>query len=55
MTQSECIQKLIAKNKKIIVVSSGAIALGCIKMNYDKILKSRHPTDLAPQTDLCRF
>ena len=30
------VQKLIAKNKKIIVVSSGAIALGCIKMNYDK-------------------
>ena len=23
-------------NKKIIIVSSGAIALGCIKMNYNK-------------------
>ena len=24
------------KNKKIIIVSSGAIALGCKKMNYNK-------------------
>ncbi len=30
------VQKLISKNKKIIIVSSGAIALGCIKMNYNK-------------------
>ena len=30
------IQKLRSKNKKIIIVSSGAIALGCIKMNYNK-------------------
>jgi glutamate 5-kinase len=30
------IQKLKSKNKKIIIVSSGAIALGCIKMNYNK-------------------
>ena len=30
------IQKLISKNKKIIIVSSGAIALGCIKMKYNK-------------------
>ena len=30
------IQELISKNKKIIIVSSGAIALGCIKMNYNK-------------------
>ena len=29
------IQKLKTKNKKIIIVSSGAIALGCIKMNYN--------------------
>ena len=31
------IKKLKSKNKKIIIVSSGAIALGCKKMNYDKI------------------
>ena len=30
------IHKLKSKNKKIIIVSSGAIALGCIKMNYNK-------------------
>ncbi len=30
------IQKLRFKNKKIVIVSSGAIALGCIKMNYNK-------------------
>ena len=30
------IKKLKAKNKKIIIVSSGAIALGCKKMNYKK-------------------
>ena len=30
------IQKLKSKNKKIIIVSSGAIALGCIKMGYNK-------------------
>ena len=30
------VQELISKNKKIIIVSSGAIALGCIKMNYNK-------------------
>jgi len=30
------IKELKSKNKKIIVVSSGAIALGCKKMNYDK-------------------
>ncbi len=30
------IKYLISKNKKIIIVSSGAIALGCIKMNYNK-------------------
>ena len=30
------IQKLKNKNKKVIIVSSGAIALGCIKMNYNK-------------------
>ena len=28
------VQKLKFKNKKIIIVSSGAIALGCKKMNY---------------------
>ena len=31
------IQNLILKNKKIIIVSSGAIALGCKKMNYNKV------------------
>ena len=31
------ILKLKSKNKKIIIVSSGAIALGCKKMNYNKI------------------
>tara|TARA_B100000676_G_scaffold264214_1_gene276430 strand:+ start:1271 stop:2377 length:1107 start_codon:yes stop_codon:yes gene_type:complete len=30
------IKKLKTKNKKIIIVSSGAIALGCKKMNYKK-------------------
>ena len=30
------IHKLKSKNKKIIIVSSGAIALGCKKMNYKK-------------------
>ena len=30
------IQKLKSKNKKIIIVSSGAIALGCKKMDYNK-------------------
>ena len=30
------IRKLKSKNKKIIIVSSGAIALGCKKMNYSK-------------------
>ncbi len=30
------IKKLKSKNKKIIIVSSGAIALGCKKMNFDK-------------------
>ncbi len=30
------IQKLKNMNKKIIIVSSGAIALGCIKMNFNK-------------------
>ena len=30
------IQKLKSKDKKIIIVSSGAIALGCKKMNYNK-------------------
>ncbi len=31
------IKKLKLKGKKIIIVSSGAIALGCKKMNYNKI------------------
>ena len=30
------LRKLISKNKKIIIVSSGAIALGCKKMNIEK-------------------
>ena len=29
-------KNLRSKNKKIIIVSSGAIALGCKKMNYNK-------------------
>ncbi len=33
---AEDIYKLKSKNKKIIIVSSGAIALGCKKMNYNK-------------------
>ena len=31
------IRRLKSKNKKIIIVSSGAIALGCKKMNYNKL------------------
>tara|TARA_B100001093_G_scaffold209465_1_gene201167 strand:- start:5073 stop:6179 length:1107 start_codon:yes stop_codon:yes gene_type:complete len=31
------IKELRSKNKKVIIVSSGAIALGCKKMNYNKI------------------
>ena len=30
------IQKLKDKNQKIVIVSSGAIALGCKKMNFNK-------------------
>ena len=30
------IKNLRSSNKKIVIVSSGAIALGCKKMNYDK-------------------
>ena len=30
------IQKLKSNNQKVIIVSSGAIALGCIKMNFNK-------------------
>ena len=30
------VKKLKDKNKKVIIVSSGAIALGCIKMNFNK-------------------
>ena len=30
------IKNLKSKNKKVVIVSSGAIALGCIKMNYNK-------------------
>ncbi len=32
------VQKLKSKNKKIIIVSSGAIALGCKVMNYNKTI-----------------
>ena len=35
-TFAKDVQKLKSKNKKIIIVSSGAIALGCKKMNYNK-------------------
>ena len=31
-TFAQDIKKLIAKNKKVIIVSSGAIALGCKKL-----------------------
>ena len=30
------IKKLRDKNQKVVIVSSGAIALGCKKMNYNK-------------------
>ena len=30
------IQKLIKQNKKVIIVSSGAIAMGCKKLNISK-------------------
>ena len=30
------IKKLRSKNKKVVIVSSGAIALGCIKIDYNK-------------------
>ena len=33
---AEDIKKLKTKNKNVIIVSSGAIALGCKKMNYNK-------------------
>ena len=33
---AEDVQKLKSSNQKVIIVSSGAIALGCIKMNYNK-------------------
>ena len=36
LTFANDIKKLKSKNKKIIIVSSGAIALGCKKMNYKK-------------------
>ena len=35
-TFAKDIKKLKSKNKKVIIVSSGAIALGCKKMNYNK-------------------
>ena len=35
-TFAKDVHKLRSKNKKIVIVSSGAIALGCIKMNYNK-------------------
>ena len=35
-TFTKDIKKLKSKNKKIVIVSSGAIALGCKKMNYNK-------------------
>ena len=31
------IKKLKSNNKKVVIVSSGAIALGCKKMNYNKV------------------
>ena len=33
---SKDIKKLKSKNKKVIIVSSGAIALGCKKINFKK-------------------
>ena len=35
-TFAKDIKELKSKNKKIVIVSSGAIALGCKKMNYNK-------------------
>ena len=34
------IKKLNSKKKRIIIVSSGAIALGCKKMNFNRIDES---------------
>ena len=35
-TFAKDVRKLRSRNKKVIIVSSGAIALGCKKMNYKK-------------------
>tara|TARA_Y100001958_G_C21181617_1_gene511366 strand:- start:111 stop:1217 length:1107 start_codon:yes stop_codon:yes gene_type:complete len=35
-TFAKDVQKLKSRNKKVIIVSSGAIALGCKKMNYNR-------------------
>ena len=35
-TFAKDIQKLVNLNKKVVIVSSGAIAMGCIKMNINK-------------------
>ena len=35
-TFAKDIKRLRSQNKRVIIVSSGAIALGCKKMNYKK-------------------
>ena len=42
-------------SKKYALENTPASLLCTQEIDYDKILKSRHPTDLAPQADLCRF
>ena len=34
------ILKIKSNNKKVVIVSSGAIALGCKKMNYNKAISN---------------
>ena len=47
--------KLCILSKKYALENTPASLLCTQEIDYDKILKSRHPTDLAPQADLCRF
>ena len=47
--------KLCILSKKYALETTPASLLCTQEIDYDKILKSRHPTDLAPQADLCRF
>ena len=47
------IKDLRDKNKKVIIVSSGAIALGCIKMNFIKKNLKLDKKTLILDTNLC--